>query len=65
MHLTPIEMDFIEFKNWNSKTLEFTCHEVTEWDKYYIMEYNDETETIKIKKRQITSAWKNNGLSDK
>lgn len=46
---TPIEMDFIEFKKWNSKTLEFTCYEFIEWDKHCLMEYNDETETIKIK----------------
>jgi len=46
---SPIEMDFIEFKNWNCKTLEFTCDEFIQWDKHYLMEYNDETETINIK----------------
>ena len=46
---SPIEMDFIEFKNWNSKTLEFTCDAFTQWDNHYLMEYDDQTETIKIK----------------
>lgn len=46
---SPIEMDFIEFKNWSNNTLEFTCDKFIQWDKHYLMEYHDQTETINIK----------------
>ena len=47
---SPIEMDFIEFQSWNNNSLEFKCDEFIYWDRHYVMEYNDDTETIKIKK---------------
>ena len=46
---SPIEMDFIEFQSWNNNSLEFKCDEFIYWDRHYVMEYNDDTETIKIK----------------
>lgn len=49
---SPLEMDFSVFKNWSNNILEFTCDQFTQWDKHYLMEYNDSTETINIK--QIT-----------
>lgn len=46
---SPIEMEFIEFKNWSNNTLEFTCDKFMQWDKHYLLEYHDQTETINIK----------------
>ena len=46
---SPIEMDFIEFQSWNNSSLEFKCDEFIYWDRHYVMEYNDDTEIIKIK----------------
>lgn len=46
---SPIEMDFIEFKNWRNSKLEFTCDEFMNWDKHLTMTYDYETNSIEIK----------------
>lgn len=47
--VSPIEMDLIKFKEWNSSKLEFTCDEFLNWDKHLIMTYNSQTNKIEIK----------------
>jgi len=47
---SPIQMDFIEFKNWESSKLEFTCDEFLNWDRHLTMIYNSETNKIEIKR---------------
>lgn len=46
---SPIQMDIIEFKNWENGKLEFTCDEFMNWDRHLIMTYNSETNKIEIK----------------
>lgn len=48
---SPIEMDFIEFKDWKDGLLEFTCDEFIFWENHYLMTYNYTTEKIEIKNR--------------
>ncbi|QLC65230.1 hypothetical protein LPB248_02705 [Flavobacterium sp. LPB0248] len=49
---SPIQMDLIEFKNWEKSKLEFTCNELLNWDRHLIMIYNSETNNIEIKNNQ-------------
>src|SRR5690606_616440 len=46
---SPIEMDLIEFKEWNNSKLEFTCDEFLNWERHLIMTYNSQTNKIEIK----------------
>jgi len=46
---SPIEMDMIEFKDWNGNILEFTCDEFTNWDRHLIMELDVNDWGIRIK----------------
>ncbi len=46
---SPIEMDLIEFKEWNNSKLEFTCAEFLNWDRHLMMTYDYETNKIEIK----------------
>ena len=46
---SPIEMDIIEFKNWDSNKLEFTCDEFLNWDRHLTMLYDCNTNKIEIK----------------
>lgn len=46
---SPIQMDIIEFKNWENVKLEFTCDEFLNWDRHLTMIYNSETNKIEIK----------------
>lgn len=46
---SPIPMNLIEFNSWKNNILEFTCEGLFQCNKYFFMEYNDETETILIK----------------
>jgi hypothetical protein len=46
---SPIQMDFIEFKNWEKSRLEFTCDEFLNWDRHLTMIYESETNKIEIK----------------
>ncbi len=45
---SPIDMDDIKFRNWNSHKLEFTCEEFGAWSNEYLMEYNCLNSTINI-----------------
>jgi hypothetical protein len=46
---SPIQMDIIEFKEWDNSKLEFTCDEFLNWSKHLIMTYDSETNKIEIK----------------
>jgi hypothetical protein len=46
---SPIEMDMIEFKNWDNSKLEFTCDEFLNWSRHLTMTYDSETNKIEIK----------------
>ncbi|MFA9187824.1 hypothetical protein AAGV33_06845 [Flavobacterium sp. FBOR7N2.3] len=46
---SPIQMDMIEFKNWDKSKLEFTCDEFLNWDRHLIMTYDSVTNRIQIK----------------
>lgn len=46
---SPIEMDLIEFKEWNNSKLEFTCDEFLNLDRHLAMTYDCETSKIEIK----------------
>lgn len=46
---SPVEMDMIEFKNWDNSKLEFTCDEFLNWDRHLTMTYDSETNKIEIK----------------
>jgi hypothetical protein len=46
---SPIEMDMIEFSNWNGKVLNLTCEEFTNWTRKPEMELNSENWELKIK----------------
>jgi hypothetical protein len=46
---SPIQMDIIEFKNWENSKLEFTCDEFLNWDRHLIMTYDSQTNKIEIK----------------
>lgn len=45
---SPIQMDIIEFKNWDGTKLEFTCDEFMNWDRHLTMQYDCETDEISI-----------------
>jgi hypothetical protein len=45
---SPIEMDIIEFKEWNGTKLEFTCDEFVNWSRHLTMQYDSETDEISI-----------------
>lgn len=47
---SPIQMDLIEFKNWQNSKFEFTCEEFLKWDGHLIMIYDYQTNKIEIKK---------------
>lgn len=49
----PIQMDLIEFKNWDKTKLEFTCDEFLNWDRHLTMIYDSETNKIEIKNETI------------
>lgn len=46
---SPIQMDIIEFKNWENSKLEFTCDEFLNWDRHLVMTYDNQTNKIEIK----------------
>jgi hypothetical protein len=46
---SPIQMDIIEFKNWENSKLEFTCDEFLNWDRHLIMTYDSQTNKIEIR----------------
>ena len=46
---SPIQMDIIEFKDWEKSKLEFTCDEFLNWDRHLTMTYDSETNKIEIK----------------
>jgi len=46
---SPIQMDMIEFKEWDNTKLEFTCDEFLNWDRHLTMTYDCETNKIEIK----------------
>lgn len=46
---SPIQMDIIEFKNWENSKLEFTCDEFLNWDRHLVMTYDSQTNKIEIK----------------
>ena len=46
---SSIQMDIIEFKNWEKSKLEFTCDEFLNWDRHLTMTYDSETNKIEIK----------------
>jgi len=46
---SPIQMDMIEFKEWDNSKLEFTCDEFMNWDRHLTMTYDSETNKIEIK----------------
>ncbi len=46
---SPIEMDMIEFKNWNGNKLNFICDEFMNWKKHLEMELDSENWKINIK----------------
>ena len=46
---SPVQMDMIEFKNWDNLKLEFTCDEFLNWDRHLIMTYDSQTNKIEIK----------------
>lgn len=45
----PIQMDTIEFKQWDNLKLEFTCDEFLNWDRHLTMTYDSESNKIAIK----------------
>ncbi|MCY1460735.1 hypothetical protein D9M71_783180 [compost metagenome] len=45
---SPIQMDIIEFKDWEKSKLEFTCDEFLNWDRHLTMIYDSETKKIEI-----------------
>ena len=46
---SPVQMDMIEFKNWDNLKLEFTCDECLNWDRHLIMTYDSQTNKIELK----------------
>jgi hypothetical protein len=46
---SPIEMDMIEFKNWNGNKLNFVCDEFMNWERKLEMELDSENWKINIK----------------
>lgn len=50
---SPIQMDIIEFKDWEKSKLEFTCDEFLNWDRHLTMTYDSETNKIEIKNETI------------
>jgi hypothetical protein len=50
---SPIQMDIIEFKNWDKTKLEFTCDEFLNWDRHLTMTYDSDTNKIEIKNETI------------
>lgn len=46
---SSIQMDTIEFKQWDNLKLEFTCDEFLNWDRHLTMTYDSETNKIEIK----------------
>ena len=46
---SPIQMDIIEFKDWEKSKLEFTCDEFLNWDRHLTMTYDSNTNKIEIK----------------
>jgi hypothetical protein len=46
---SPIEMDMVEFKNWEGNTLNFSCDEFANWDRHLEMELDTDEWKIKIK----------------
>jgi len=46
---SPIQMDMIEFKNWDGHRLNFTCDEFMNWDRHLEMELDTEDWEIRIK----------------
>lgn len=49
---SPIQMDSIEFKGWEGHLLKFECYEFLNWQNYFEMIYNNETNQISIIKRK-------------
>ena len=47
---SPIEMDLIEFINWENSKLKFTCDEFLNWSRHLTMTYDNETNKIAIVK---------------
>ncbi|WP_285008793.1 hypothetical protein [Pedobacter faecalis] len=43
-----IEMDMIQFKQWNNSKLEFTCDEFLNWERHLVMAYDCNTDKIEI-----------------
>jgi hypothetical protein len=50
---SPIEMDMIEFKNWNGNKLNFICDEFINWSRKLEMELDCENWKIEIVKESI------------
>ena len=46
---SPIQMDMIEFKNWEGHKLSFTCDEFMNWDRHLAMELDTGDWKIKVK----------------
>ena len=46
---SPLELDMIEFKDWNDNRLNFTCNELMDWEKTLDMEVDTSEWKIKIK----------------
>ena len=46
---SPIEMDMIEFKDWNGNKLNFICDEFMNWERHLKMELDCENWKINIK----------------
>ncbi|WP_143106410.1 hypothetical protein [Pustulibacterium marinum] len=42
----PLDMDDIQFLNWNNNCLKFRYNELGNWNKQLIMEYNEDTKTV-------------------
>ncbi|MGV6832053.1 MAG: hypothetical protein ACWA5P_10910 [bacterium] len=47
--ISPIKMDMIKFKNWESEILKIECVEFLNWDRQVILELDSSKWTIKIK----------------
>lgn len=45
---SPIQMDIIEFNEWDNAKLKFTCDEFLNWDRHLTMNYNSTTNKIEI-----------------
>jgi hypothetical protein len=47
--ISPVQMDTIKFAGWNGDKLVITCDEFMNWDRHLIMEFDCNTNELKIK----------------